>query len=101
LPEGIIAAGTSDPVYFVLNYVIAPALAIVIPLIYLYVAVQSAGVIRNSSLFIGGGFLVYYLGRVLHTIFVYGVVNPAVLILAPGIVIIGLMIMTAGAILTR
>ena len=101
LPESIIAAGLSDPVYFTLNIIIAPAFAIVIPLIYIYVAVQSVGVIRNSSLLIGGGFLIYYLGRVMHTIFVNGAINPAVLMLAPGIVIIGLMIMTAGAILTK
>ncbi|WXG43506.1 MAG: hypothetical protein WED04_05615 [Promethearchaeati archaeon SRVP18_Atabeyarchaeia-1] len=100
LPEGVIAAGLNDPVYFALNVVIAPAFAIVIPLIYLYVAVQSVGVIRNSSLLVGGGFLVYYLGRVLHTLFV-AASNPAVLILAPGIVIIGILIMTAGAILTK
>jgi hypothetical protein len=101
LPEGIIAMGMNDPVYFALNIIIAPAFAIVIPLIYLYVAIQSAGVIRNSSLLIAGGFLIYYLGRVLHTVFVYGASSPAVLILAPGIVIIGLIIMTAGAILTK
>jgi hypothetical protein len=101
LPQSTISAANSDPIYFALNSVIAPAFAIVIPLIYFYVAIQSAGVIRNSSALIGGGFLIYYLGRVLHTIFVYGAINPAVLILAPGIIIIGLMIMTAGAILVK
>ena len=101
LPGDIIAAGMSDPVYFTLNYIIAPAFAIVIPLIYLYVAARSVGVIRNSSILIGGGFLVYYFGRVLHTLFVSGTANPAVLILAPGIMIIGLMVMTAGAILMK
>jgi hypothetical protein len=101
LPDEIAILGTSSAVIFALNDLIAPLYAIVIPLIYLYVAIQSAGVIRNSSLLIAGGFLVYYLGRVLHTFFVYGTPNLAGMILAPGIVIIGLLVMTAGAILIK
>jgi hypothetical protein len=100
LPDGIIALGSSSPIIFALNVIIAPLYAIVIPLIYLYVAYQSAGVIRNSSFLLAVGFLVYYGGRVLHTISVSGE-NVLALILAPGIVIIGLMIMTAGAVLIK
>nr|MDO8099464.1 hypothetical protein [Candidatus Njordarchaeota archaeon] len=100
LPDEIIVIGSASPVIFTLNVVIAPLYAIVIPATYLYVAYQSAGVIRNSSLLLALGFLVYYGGRVLHTASVGGA-NIATLILAPGIVIIGLMIMTAGAILTK
>nr|MDO8132599.1 hypothetical protein [Candidatus Njordarchaeum guaymaensis] len=100
LPNEIVVLGSSSAVIFALNFVIAPIYAIVIPAIYLYVAYQSAGVIRNSSLLLAIGFLVYYGGRVLHTVSVEAT-NVAALILAPGIVIIGLMIMTAGAILTK
>jgi hypothetical protein len=101
LPDDITIMGSAGPVIFVLNDIIAPIFAIVIPLIYFYVAVQSAGVIRNSSLLIAGGFLIYYLGRVLYTLFVYGIPNSAGMILAPGIVIIGLLVMTSGAILMK
>jgi hypothetical protein len=101
LPDEIAILGSAGTVIFVLNDIIAPIYAFVIPLIYFYVAMQSAGVIRNSSLLIASGFLIYYLGRVLHTLFVYGVPNPAGMILAPGIVIVGLLVMTAGAILMK
>jgi hypothetical protein len=101
LPDEIAILGSNGPVIFVLNDIIAPIYAFVIPLIYLYVAIQSAGVIRNSSLLIAGGFLVYFLGRVLDTLFIYGMPNPAGMILAPGVVIIGLLIMTSGAILMK
>jgi hypothetical protein len=100
LPDNIVVLGSSSPVIFVLNVIIAPLYAIVIPAIYLYVAYQSAGVIRNSSLLLAVGFLVYYGGRVLHTLLV-GTASASALILAPGIVIIGLIIMTSGAILTK
>jgi hypothetical protein len=93
--------GSAAPVIFVLNDIIAPIYAIVIPLIYFYVAIQSAGVIRNSSLLVAVGFLIYFLGRVLDTFFIYGAPNPAGMILAPGIVIIGLLVMTSGAILIK
>lgn len=101
LPDEIAILGSNGPVIFVLNDIIAPVYAFVIPLIYLYVAIQSAGVIRNSSLLIAGGFLVYFLGRVLDTLFIYGMPNPAGMILAPGVIIIGLLIMTSGAILMK
>ncbi len=101
LPDEIAILGSTGPVIFVLNDIIAPIYAIAIPLIYLYVAIQSAGVIRNSSLLVAGGFLIYFLGRVLHTLFVYGIPNPEGMILAPGVVIIGLLVMTAGAILMK
>jgi hypothetical protein len=100
LPDEVIALGSTSPIIFALNDVIAPLYAIVIPAIYLYVAYQSAGVIRNSSLLLAVGFLIYYGGRVLHTISVGGA-NIVALILSPGIVIIGLLVMTAGAILTK
>jgi hypothetical protein len=83
-----------------LGDVIAPLYAIVIPAIYLYVAYQSAGVIRNSSAFLAIGFLVYYSGRVLDTLSLESA-SVVAMILAPSIVIIGLLIMTAGAILMK
>jgi hypothetical protein len=101
LPDDIMILGSAGTVIFVLNDIIAPIYAIVIPLIYLYVAIQSAGVIRNSSLLVAGGFLIYYLGQALQTLFIYGIPNSVGMILAPSVVIIGLLVMTAGAILMK
>ncbi|WXG46122.1 MAG: hypothetical protein WED05_05570 [Candidatus Atabeyarchaeum deiterrae] len=95
--EMLISVGTPVRLTFDVIYAI---FAVVIPLIYLYVAVQSAGVIRNSSLLLAGGFLVYYFGQVLQWIFSTGE-SVAMLILPPGIVILGLLIMTSGAILIK
>jgi hypothetical protein len=100
LPADIVGPSSSSLVTGALTYIIAPLYAIVIPAIYLYVAYQSAGVIRNSSFLLAVGFLVYYGGRVLHTLSLEWA-SVAAMILAPAIVIIGLLIMTAGAILMK
>jgi len=52
--------------YMIFNYVILPLYTIVLPLLFFYIGIHLAGPLRASNFLIGGGFVVYYSGRVLQ-----------------------------------
>jgi len=52
--------------YTAFNYVILPLYTIVLPLLFFYIGIHLAGPLRTSNFLIGGGFVVYYSGRVLQ-----------------------------------
>lgn len=53
--------------YIASNYAILPIYVIVLPLLFFYIGRQLTGRLRLSNFLIGGGFLVYYSGRVLQS----------------------------------
>ncbi len=77
------------------------AYALFIPLLFWYLAYVSGGVLRKSNFILGMGFLVLFAGRVFHSVrFVLegaGMLSYAASgILAPGLIVIGLILITAG-----
>ena len=77
------------------------AYALFIPFLFWYLAWQSGGVLRRSNFILGLGFLVLFAGRVIHsarvTLDTAGVLSlGAGGVLAPGLIIIALILITAG-----
>ena len=80
--------------------------ALFIPILFWYLAWQSGGLLRRSNFILGSGFLVLFAGRVLHAgrhflaENVFGtVLDPSYAIagaLAPGLVVIGLILIAIG-----
>ena len=75
--------------------------ALFIPLLFWYLAWVSGGILRKSNFVLGTGFLVLFAGRVIHSArFLLesgGILSyEASGILAPGLVVIGLILITAG-----
>ncbi|MDF1537511.1 MAG: hypothetical protein P1Q69_01230 [Candidatus Thorarchaeota archaeon] len=75
--------------------------ALFIPILFWYLAWVSGGVLRKSNFVLGTGFLVLFTGRVIHagrfTLEIAGILSyEASGILAPGLVVIGLILITAG-----
>jgi hypothetical protein len=76
--------------------------ALFIPLLFWYLAWQSGGNLRKSNLFLGLGFFVLFAGRVVHAgryvlstlVFGGSITIPGVL--APGLIVIGLILIAAG-----
>ncbi|MBY8996166.1 MAG: hypothetical protein KGD60_00445 [Candidatus Thorarchaeota archaeon] len=75
--------------------------ALFIPLLFWYLAWQSGGNLRKSNLFLGLGFFVLFAGRVVHagrfwlSDMLFGTITiPGVL--APGLIVIGLILIAAG-----
>jgi hypothetical protein len=75
--------------------------ALFIPLLFWYLAWVSGGILRKSNFILGLGFLILFAGRVIHTIrfsldalgiLLYGATG----VLAPGLIVIGLILITAG-----
>ncbi|MBD3354096.1 MAG: hypothetical protein GF364_21620 [Candidatus Lokiarchaeota archaeon] len=48
---------------FILNLVVTPIISFILPIIFLYLAYKSVGLIRKSSALNGFGFMFYWLGR--------------------------------------
>ncbi|MCP4761895.1 MAG: hypothetical protein GY870_08935 [archaeon] len=55
-------------VHVILSYAVLPLLSFGLPLIFLYLALKSIGVIRKSSALNGIGFFLYFLGKITQTI---------------------------------
>ncbi len=75
--------------------------ALFIPVLFWYLAWVSGGILRKSNFVLGSGFLVLFAGRVIHSLrFILegaGILSyEASGILAPGLVVIGLILITAG-----
>ncbi len=76
--------------------------ALFIPLLFWYLAWQSGGILRRSNLMLGLGFFVLFAGRVIHAarhvlaemVFSGSYTIPG--ILAPGLIIIGLILIATG-----
>ncbi len=77
------------------------AYALFIPFLFWYLSWVSGGVLRKSNFILGLGFLVLFAGRVIHSarfamdmtgILLYGASG----VLAPGLIVIGLILITAG-----
>ncbi len=75
--------------------------ALFIPLLFWYLAWVSGGILRKSNFILGLGFLILFAGRVVHSIrfsldalgiLLYGATG----VLAPGLIVIGLILITAG-----
>ncbi len=75
--------------------------ALFIPFLFWYLAWVSGGVLRKSNFILGLGFLILFAGRVFHSarfaldatgILLYGATG----VLAPGLIVIGLILITAG-----
>ena len=77
------------------------AYALFIPLLFWYLAYVSGGVLRRSNFILGTGFLVLFAGRVIHSarfaLEAAGMLSYAASgIIAPGLIVIGLILITAG-----
>lgn len=75
--------------------------ALFIPLLFWYLAWVSGGVLRKSNFVLGLGFLVLFAGRVVHSarfaLESAGMLSYAASgVLAPGLIVIGLILITAG-----
>lgn len=81
----------------VINNAVAPIYAILIPALFFYVARKSVGLIRKSAFLIGLGFLTFYVGRVIHSEILKSVFGFTVGLVAPGLVIVALILIAAGA----
>jgi len=81
----------------IINYALAPIYAIFVPALFFYLAYNSVGTIRYGSILNGIGFFVLYAGRVIASELVKQAVAPWVsAILAPGLVILSLLIISYG-----
>jgi hypothetical protein len=91
--------------YVASNYVILPIYVIVLPLLFFYIGRQLTGRLRISNFLIGGGFLVYYSGRVLQSSQVVALLNSLVPLLgsvmAPVLVFVALIFIVVGFLLQK
>lgn len=53
----------------ILNFILLPIFILIIPFLYLYLAIRTYGVLRKSYLLNAVGILLYYIGRILQGIF--------------------------------
>jgi hypothetical protein len=84
-------------VYIIMNYILAPLYAIVIPLIFFYVAWQGIGTIRKRGLLLGFGFTIYYVGRVIQATLIQTYLPAAFsTILAPALAMVALVLIYYG-----
>jgi len=87
----------SGMVYITTNYVLAALYALIVPLIFFYVAWQGIGVIRKRALLLGFGFTIYYAGRVVQAALVRAYLStPLSTILAPALAMIALILLYYG-----
>ncbi|MFX0072585.1 MAG: hypothetical protein ACFFAO_15980 [Candidatus Hermodarchaeota archaeon] len=54
---------------FVLNFILAPLLIAIIPILFLYLAIKTFGVLRRSYALNAIGFFLYYTGRILQGVY--------------------------------
>ncbi|MEM2144286.1 MAG: hypothetical protein QW279_02920 [Candidatus Jordarchaeaceae archaeon] len=87
----------SGMIYISVNYVLAALYAIMIPLIFFWVAWQGIGTIRKRALLLGLGFTIYYLGRVIQATLIRTYLPTAFsIILAPALAMIALILIYYG-----
>nr|MDO8082708.1 hypothetical protein [Candidatus Freyarchaeota archaeon] len=87
----------SGMVYFIMNYVLAALYAIMVPLIFFWVAWQGIGTIRKRALLLGFGFTIYYVGRVIQATLIRTYLPTALsIILAPALAMIALILIYYG-----
>ncbi|MFX1562212.1 MAG: hypothetical protein ACFFDP_02765 [Promethearchaeota archaeon] len=86
--------------YFAINYAILPLYSIVLPILFFYIGFQLVGQLRISNFLIGGGFMIYYMGRVAQSSLVIEFLNAIAPflgnILAPILVFFSLVLIAAG-----
>jgi hypothetical protein len=91
--------------YIASNYVVLPIYVIVLPLLFFYIGRQLTGRLRISNFLIGGGFLVYYSGRVLQSSQVVAFLNSIApllgAVLAPILVFFALIFIVVGFLLQK
>lgn len=87
----------SGMVYISMNYVLAALYAIMIPLIFFWVAWQGIGTIRKRALLLGFGFTIYYVGRVVQAALIRTYLpTDLTIILAPALAMIALVLIYYG-----
>jgi hypothetical protein len=87
----------SGLVYIIMNYALAALYAIMIPLIFFYVAWQGIGTIRKRGLLLGFGFTIYYVGRVIQATLIRTYLPTAFsIIFAPALAMIALILIYYG-----
>jgi hypothetical protein len=87
----------SGMIYVSVNYVLAALYAIMIPLIFFWVAWQGIGTIRKRALLLGLGFTIYYVGRVIQATLIRTYLPTAFsIILAPALAMIALILIYYG-----
>ena len=64
--------------YMIFNYALLPIYVIVLPVLFFDIGRRLSGPLRRSNFLIGGGFLLYYVGRVLQSETVEGILNGIV-----------------------
>lgn len=67
--------------YIVINFGILPAYSIILPILFFYIGFQLVGQLRTSNFLIGGGFLIYYMGRVAQSSLVIEFLNAIIPVL--------------------
>lgn len=96
----------SPPIgYVASNYIILPIYVIVLPLLFFYIGRALTGRLRLSNFLIGGGFLVYYSGRVLQSSQVIAFLNSVAPLLGsvmtPVLVFVALIFIVVGFLLQK
>ena len=84
-----------------LNYGIAFIYAIIIPILLLYVASSSPGIIRTGFTEMGIGFLIVYAGRALHSETIRLLISPIIgdvlaNLFPPALAVLGLIFIVSG-----
>jgi hypothetical protein len=103
LPPALVYPYPSLPLpigYLVFNYGLLPIYSIVLPLLFFDIGRRLSGPLRRSNFLIGGGFLLYYLGRVLQSGTVVAILNTVMLglgiTMAPLLVFFALILIALG-----
>jgi len=87
-----------DEMITFLNVVLAPLFAILIPLLFFYMAWRSAGILRRTNFLLGLGFLIFYAGRTMHSTAVRMIIgNLLGGVLSPVLIFFGLIFIVVGS----
>lgn len=86
----------SGAVYFAINYVLSSIYSLFIPLLFFYVALNSAGVIRRRASLLGVGFMCYYVGRTMQAAIIKSLLGEIVIFISPVIIVLSLILITSG-----
>jgi hypothetical protein len=91
--------------YLIFNYALLPVYVIVLPLLFFDIGRRLSGPLRRSNFLIGGGFLLYYVGRVLQSGTVVAIINGVVpglgITIAPLFVFFALILIALGVLTER
>ncbi len=79
---------------FWLNGVVLPVTTVLFPVLFFYLGLKSAGVIRRSSILNGVGFLLYFLGRLLQPLpLISGSEHLGIMLIPPSLILVSLLIL--------